>query len=366
MSTGQRGRGAIEISGVFTGLAFITVLLRLYTRLCLLRYFGVEDCLVTLAMLCSIGLTVCIGVQVKYGMGKHIYEINPAEVPSSLKAFWASLIVYYLSLGLTKTSILLQYRRVFATKHFRVACWCVLAVVIAYTGWTVGSSILACVPVQAFWTHEPARCINQFAMWFTNAGINIATDFAIIILPMPVIRSLNLARRQKQALIAIFAIGGLVCVVSILRLQSLVAISNSKDQTYDNPPAATWSSVETNIGIICSCLPCLRPLVARVLPNVFSTTHKYGPNSVRPYNRSGYGRQSEGPATQLDAMDSKYSRDSSEADRRGDRIQVTTEVHVKVEDKDGRDAGNPSTEKEVGMERGSSTESLVRDVALAV
>ena len=44
---------------------------------------------------------------------------------------------------------------------------------------------------------------------FTNAAINILTDFAIIILPMPVIRSLNLARRQKQALIGIFAIGGL-------------------------------------------------------------------------------------------------------------------------------------------------------------
>jgi hypothetical protein len=46
-------------------------------------------------------------------------------------------------------------------------------------------------------------------MWFTNASLNIATDLAIIILPMPVIRSLNLKRRQKQALAGIFAIGGL-------------------------------------------------------------------------------------------------------------------------------------------------------------
>ena len=46
-------------------------------------------------------------------------------------------------------------------------------------------------------------------MWFTNAAINIATDFAIVILPIPIIKSLNLPRRQKQALIGIFAIGGL-------------------------------------------------------------------------------------------------------------------------------------------------------------
>jgi len=84
-----------------------------------------------------------------------------------------------------------------------------MAVVVAYTVWTVFGSIFACVPVQAFWTRKPATCINQFIMWFTNAGINILTDFVIILLPMPVIKNLKLAKRQKQALMCIFAIGGL-------------------------------------------------------------------------------------------------------------------------------------------------------------
>jgi hypothetical protein len=43
----------------------------------------------------------------------------------------------------------------------------------------------------------------------TNAAMNIVTDFAIIVLPIPVIQSLNLGRRQKVALISIFAVGGL-------------------------------------------------------------------------------------------------------------------------------------------------------------
>jgi ABC-type Na+ efflux pump permease subunit len=128
---------------------------------------------------------------------------------TSLKAFWASLIVYYLSLGLTKAAILLQYQRIFTARKFTIASWSIMAVVVVYTIWTVFGSIFACVPARAFWTREPAKCIDQFAMWFTNAAINILTDFAIILLPMPVIRSLNLARRQKQALLGIFAIGGL-------------------------------------------------------------------------------------------------------------------------------------------------------------
>ena len=136
-------------------------------------------------------------------MSLHLINTN------ALQAFWASLIVYYLSLGLTKSSILLQYYRVFPTRKFQLACWGLFAVVVGYTIWTVFGSIFACVPVQAFWTKEKARCIDQFAMWFTNAAINISTDFATILLPMPVIRRLQLGKRQKSALIGIFGVGGL-------------------------------------------------------------------------------------------------------------------------------------------------------------
>ncbi|KAJ4378644.1 hypothetical protein N0V86_005514 [Didymella sp. IMI 355093] len=204
-----RGQQAVVISATFTALALIVVSLRLYTRLFLVRSPGVEDYGVSLAMICSIALTVCIGFQAQWGMGQHIQNLHPDTIQKSLKAFWVSLIVYYLSLGLTKGSMLLQYRRVFTIKAFKIGNYVVMAVVVCYTFWTVFSSVFACVPVSAFWTREPARCINQFAMWFTNAAINISTDFAIIILPMPVIRSLNLNRRQKTALMGIFAVGGL-------------------------------------------------------------------------------------------------------------------------------------------------------------
>lgn len=45
-----RGRQAVEVSAVFTALAFIVVSLRLYTRFFLVRNPGVEDYGVTLAM----------------------------------------------------------------------------------------------------------------------------------------------------------------------------------------------------------------------------------------------------------------------------------------------------------------------------
>jgi hypothetical protein len=49
-SDNPRGRQAVEISSVFTGLALIVVALRLYTRAFLIRCLGIEDAGIALAM----------------------------------------------------------------------------------------------------------------------------------------------------------------------------------------------------------------------------------------------------------------------------------------------------------------------------
>ena len=127
-----------------------------------------------------------------------------------------------------------------------------------------------------------------------------------------------------------------VCLVSILRLQSLVAISNSADPSYDNPPAATWSSVESNVGIICACLPLLRPLITKWLPRAFPSRHRSIYSHSRPQNRT-YG--SRGGSKALRTKDdyvldvTKRSNGSSEEGR---DIQVVTDIHVEVDGADGR------------------------------
>ncbi|KAF1832247.1 hypothetical protein BDW02DRAFT_555181 [Decorospora gaudefroyi] len=334
-----RGEHAILVSSLFTALALVVFALRLYTRVYLIRCAGIEEYGVGLAMVCSIGLTFCIGAQAKHGLGRHINDLDSENMVKMMKSFWASIIVYYLALGLTKGSILLQYRRIFTTRKFQLANWGVMLVVIAYTIWTVFSSIFVCLPVRAFWTREVgARCLNQSVLWFTNAGLNIATDFAIIILPIPVIRNLKLGQRQRIGLIAIFTVGGSVCIVSILRLQSLVQISNSKDPTYDNTPAATWSAVEVNVGIICSCLPLLRPLLTRWLPTAFPSRRRSIP-SLPDRAPTTYGKGSKIP----EGYDGKEGSERRSICSRGEAgegdIQVVTDIRVEIERCDGRPCG---------------------------
>lgn len=51
--------------------------------------------------------------------------------------------------------------------------------------------------------------------------------------------------------------------MSAIRLRELSKFANSKNPTYDNVPAAYWSAIEANTGIICACLPACRSLLGK-------------------------------------------------------------------------------------------------------
>jgi hypothetical protein len=64
-------------------------------------------------------------------------------------------------------------------------------------------------------------------------------------------------------------------MVSIIRLYTLDNIANSTDISFDNKDHATLSAVEVNVGIICACLPAMRPLFALLAPHYFSPGTQY-------------------------------------------------------------------------------------------
>jgi hypothetical protein len=118
--------------------------------------------------------------------------------------------MYNSSLFCTKASIVLQYFRVFPGKPMRIACYAVLGFILVYGLWAILSGYLNCIPVAKFWDDTvDGYCINMEALWFSNAIVHIVTDITILAMPMPTLNSLQLPRKQKLALMAVFALGGL-------------------------------------------------------------------------------------------------------------------------------------------------------------
>lgn len=128
--------------------------------------------------------------------------------------------------------------------------------------------------------------------------MNILTDIATTVLPLPVLKELNLPKRQRYILMVVFGMGGVVCLISVLRLSSLYAISVSTDVSWDNPLAAIWSSCEVNVGILCSCLPTLKGCITRYFPRLFNSSGGSRPTGdFGGLELSGRGRKNQASCT---------------------------------------------------------------------
>ncbi|EGS21845.1 uncharacterized protein CTHT_0037160 [Thermochaetoides thermophila DSM 1495] len=98
----------------------------------------------------------------------------------------------------------------------------------------------------------------------------IATDFMIFLLPVPVVYPLKLPRRQKFALVTIFAIGFFVCLISLIRLWILIKTQSNPnpDFTYAGTPLIYWTVIEVDTAIVVACAMTLKPLITRFFPNL--------------------------------------------------------------------------------------------------
>ena len=67
-----------------------------------------------------------------------------------------------------------------------------------------------CHPIIYVWRKDlKGKCVNYNSVAWSNAAINIFQDIIIILLPMNELRHLQLSRKKKIGMYAMFGVGGL-------------------------------------------------------------------------------------------------------------------------------------------------------------
>ncbi|KAJ0115434.1 hypothetical protein J7T55_012714 [Diaporthe amygdali] len=252
-------------------IAAIFVALRFYTRTRIISVIGWSDWFIFASWFFSCGVTASAIEQTQRGMGRHVYDYDwlGSLIPFQ-RAAWYGVLFYTLSLGFSKVSMVLLYLSLFSYHWIRVAGRIVLAGVVIATLWMLCIVFTACVPLEAYWVYslrEQAYCQPQ-SMW----GLHMSTDFIIFALPLPVLPTLRMPRRQKWMLFLIFSLGFFVCIVSIVRLLQLLETENhpSIDFSYDSTDLVYWTSIEVHGAIVCACAVTLKPLLNQWMPQWFS------------------------------------------------------------------------------------------------
>ena len=110
----------------------------------------------------------------------------------------------------TKLSILCFFYRIFATKRFRL--W-VKVLGITCILWAVAcliAAIFRCIPIKATWdVLIKGRCYNFVLFFVIIEPINCLQDLIIVLMPLAMIRQLQLPLRHKVMLCFVFLLGGL-------------------------------------------------------------------------------------------------------------------------------------------------------------
>jgi fucose permease len=189
----------------------------------------------------------------------------------------------------TKTSILLFYLTL--SKTHKVFRWATIATLIVVNVGGLALTILnivQCRPVNAAWASpvpESAICTNIVTIYLSSAPLNIITDLAIFFLPMPILTSMRLPKKQKIILVITFGFGIFVAIIDVVRIAYLqdaqratlrAAEANQTESGNDQRNTGDfawyaslsfmWSTVEVNVGIMVGCVPALKPLARRILP----------------------------------------------------------------------------------------------------
>ena len=129
-------------------------------------------------------------------------------------------------------AILSLYLRIAVQRTYRRLIWACMAFVVLSTTACVTASIFQCKPIHKAWDLTgtvPGSCIDVNALFYANAGLDIFQDALIYVLPMRMLYQLQVPKRQKIALMMVFAVGGFVVITGMIRLNYLKVAQNTPD-----------------------------------------------------------------------------------------------------------------------------------------
>ena len=160
-------------------------------------------------------------------MGMDGQPIQPSHEVPQKKLDYATLAFEKPAYGAIKLSVLLFYRRIFTLRKFRIVNNFLIALIVCWTVAYFFADVFSCgAHPEANW--DPAAkaktyCINLWVMLLTFAITDVLTDVAILWMPYPEIKRLQMSSSDKWGLAGIFLLGTIDLIIGIVRLGFIIA-----------------------------------------------------------------------------------------------------------------------------------------------
>ncbi|KAJ3497139.1 hypothetical protein NLG97_g2128 [Lecanicillium saksenae] len=151
-----------------------------------------------------------------HGLGIDIWGLQASQAVYFGRAFWIVQILYVLLITLIKLALTLFYLSIFSGRTIVILLW-------ATVGFHLAGALSFCIGIVF-------QCLPIRYQWER------------------------------------------VTIISFLRLASVRNYASTSNTTWDQWDIVWWSTIEVEVGLICTCLPAMRLLLVRLAPRIFGSS----------------------------------------------------------------------------------------------
>ena len=229
-----------------------------------------------------------------------ICELNPPilllhTLADPFQALFAEEIYYIWMHWVIKMAFLLFYLRFATTRTFKYLVYSTMGLNTIFSTITWTLYVLQCMPLDALFhpaAHPTAKCVDRAVLAFVPTGFvsrllfhlidaanltdtqSAFVDIAILILPIRPLWHIQVSLRKRLTLISIVSLGGLVVIVSMLRIIVLNLFEKEIDITYTLGKLIIVSSIEIDLAIIDANAPSLKIYWSKYISRPSTPTRK--------------------------------------------------------------------------------------------
>lgn len=254
--------------------------LRYYTRLRITKSFGLDDWVIGISLVPTFALTcVVLVADNNFSWNRHSWDLHSSKGPPGYKLCLAAQILFFWAATLNKMSLLAFYKRLTGPVTSLWYRWCIVLGLAFHKAMLLAYFIVAvsgCKPLSAFWTslatYYSHTCINVGVYMLSFSIITIFLDPLLLLMPIPIVWTLQLSLKQRIAVLTLFAIGFIVCIAGIVQAVYVnEALVKSYDETWVGWPLWITTAIEVDLEILCVSIPAIRPLLAIYLPQLLES-----------------------------------------------------------------------------------------------
>lgn len=200
----------LVVAILLNALAIVFCGIRLYTVRVVIHRHQLDDDLIFVGLVFATAYSIIQIYETRNGAGHHIWDVSKADAIAFHKLSMTDLAAYSLSILFTKASILVFYLRFPLKKTVRIVVYAVMFATVAYSAAGALGWVYLCTPMAKIWEPDvPGTCVDRAMWWLMLSVSNVATDFAILMLPIWILSPLSLRLVKKIEMTIFLMAGGL-------------------------------------------------------------------------------------------------------------------------------------------------------------